>query len=64
LRTIAILYLTYMGGRVLASHHSGEAFHHAEDVWHFERLIGREGCLLRRLGGTEPQNGHGECQPY
>jgi putative flippase GtrA len=37
---VAVLYLAYVGGRILASHHTGEAFHHAEDVWHFERLIG------------------------
>ena len=37
---IAMLYLVYAGGRLLASHHAGEAFHHAEQVWSFERAIG------------------------
>ena len=37
---IAMLYLIYAGGRILASHHTGEAFHHAEQVWSLERAIG------------------------
>ncbi|SHN42663.1 phosphatase PAP2 family protein [Cryptosporangium aurantiacum] len=37
---VAVLYLAYMGGRLLASHHTGTAFSHAESVWDFERLIG------------------------
>ncbi|TQS44475.1 hypothetical protein FL583_13490 [Cryptosporangium phraense] len=37
---IAALYLAYMSGRYLASHHTGTAFAHAESVWAFERRIG------------------------
>ncbi|GAA3387550.1 phosphatase PAP2 family protein [Cryptosporangium minutisporangium] len=37
---IAVLYLVYMGGRLVAAHHTGAAFGHAESVWTFERLIG------------------------
>lgn len=37
---IAVLYLAYVGGRILASHDTGAAFDHAESVWGIERLLG------------------------
>ncbi|MFI5953379.1 phosphatase PAP2 family protein [Cryptosporangium sp. NPDC051539] len=37
---IAVLYLAYLGGRLLASQHTGAAFQHAESLWSFERWLG------------------------
>jgi hypothetical protein len=36
---IAVLFLTYKGGRILAAGHAEEATAHAATVWHLERLM-------------------------